>query len=97
MDELMARRYEKDPSIVYREIAGEAVLVPIRQNVADMQSVYTLDRVGADIWSLIDGRRTLVDILGVLLGEYEVEEDALSQDLDEFIEQLVSIGAIRAV
>jgi hypothetical protein len=97
LEHLAADRYEKDPSVVYREIAGEAILVPIRRNVADMQSIYTLDSVGADIWKLIDGERTLADIREALLDEYDVEGDALSQDLDEFIEQLVSVGAIRAV
>ena len=97
MGNLVARRYEKDPSVVHREIAGEAILVPIRRNVADMESVYTLDSVGADIWSLIDGDRTLPDILDVLLGEYDVDEEVLSRDLDEFIGQLEAIGAIRAV
>lgn len=93
----MSIRYEKDPSVVYREIAGEAILVPIRRNVADMESVYTLDSVAADIWKLIDGERTLADIREALLGEYDVEADVLSRDLDEFVEQLVSVGAIRAV
>lgn len=94
---MTARRYEKDPSVVYREIAGEAILVPIRRNLVDMQSIYTLDNVGADIWKLIDGERTLADIKEALLDEYDVEASALSQDLDEFIDQLVAVGAIRAV
>ena len=97
MGDLVARRYVKDPSIVYREIAGEAILVPIRRNVADMESVYTLDSVGADIWGLIDGDRTLSDILDLLLSEYEVDAAVLSKDLDEFLDQLVAIGAIRPV
>jgi hypothetical protein len=97
MEHLTTRRYEKDPSVVYREIAGEAILVPIRREIADMQSIYTLDSVGADIWKLIDGERTLADIREALLDEYDVEADALSLDLDEFVEQLVSVGAIRAV
>lgn len=95
----MAKRYVyvKDPSIVYREIAGEAILVPIRRNVADMDSVYMLDSVGVDIWNLIDGKRTLPDILNALLGEYDVEAEVLSKDLAEFIEQLESTGVIKAV
>lgn len=93
----MARRYEKNPSVVYREIAGEAILVPIHQDVRDMQSIYTLDSVGADIWSLIDGERTLDEIRDALLGEYDVEPDDLSKDLEEFVEQLLSVGAVRAV
>jgi hypothetical protein len=94
---LVAIRYVKDPSVVYREIAGEAILVPIQRNADDMQSIYTLDSVGADIWKLIDGERDLGDILDALLGEYDVEASVLSKDLDEFIEQLASIGAIGAV
>ena len=97
MGDLVAKRYEKDPTVVYREIAGEAILVPIRRKVADMDSVYTLDSVGADIWKLIDGERTVPDILVALLGEYDVEADVLSRDLDEFVEQLESVGAIKAV
>ena len=97
MGDLVARRYEKDPAVVYREIAGEAILVPIRRNIADMESVYTLDSVGADIWKLIDGDRSLSDILDTLVGEYDVDADVLSRDLDEFIVQLESVGAIRAV
>ena len=97
MGDLVARRYEKDPTIVYREIAGEAILVPIRRNVADMESIYTLDSVGADIWKLIDGERTVSEILDALLIEYDVEAEVLSQDLDEFVEQLESVGAIRPV
>lgn len=97
MGDLVARCYVKDPSIVYREIAGEAILVPIRRNVADMESVYTLDSVGADIWELIDGDRTLSEILDLLLGEYDVDVAVLSKDLDEFFGQLEAIGAIRPV
>ena len=92
----MARRYEKDPGIVYREIGGEAVLVPIRRSIGDMDSIYTLDEVGADIWDLIDGERTVADIQDVLLGEYDVDAEVLSEDLAEFIQQLLSIGAIKA-
>jgi hypothetical protein len=95
--QVVVKRYAKDPSVVYREIAGEAILVPIHHEVADMQSIYTLDSVGVDIWRLIDGKRTTADILDTLLGEYEVEPDILAKDLDEFIEQLASVGAIKAI
>jgi hypothetical protein len=92
---LLETRYEKDPSIVYREIAGEAVLVPIRRNVADMEKIYSLDPVGADIWQLIDGRRTLGDVRDALLAEYDVAPDVLGSDLADFVQKLVSIGALK--
>ena len=94
---LVARRYQRNPSVVYREIAGEAILVPIHRQVTDMQSIYTMNSVGAAIWNLLDGERTLVEIRDALLVEYDVRPEDLAEDLDEFIAQLVSVGAVRAV
>ena len=89
MERLTARRYEKDPSVVYREIAGEAILVPIRRNLVDMQSIYTLDNVGADIWKLIDGERTLAEIREALLEEYDVEREQAERDVLAFASTLL--------
>ena len=93
----LERCYEKDPSIVHRNIAGEAVLVPIRRNVADMESIYTLDEVGAFIWELIDGQRAVGDIKTAILNEYDVAPDVAEADLVEFLQHLQAIGAIKAV
>ena len=93
----LERCYEKDPSIVHRNIAGEAILVPIRRNVADMESIYTLDGVGAFIWELIDGQRTVGDIKTAILEEYKVAPEVAEADLVEFLQQLQAIGAIEAV
>lgn len=93
----LERCYEKDPSIVHRNIAGEAILVPIRRNVADMESIYTLDQLGAFIWELIDGQRTVSDIKAAILNEYDVAPEVAEADLVEFLGQLQVIGAIKAV
>jgi hypothetical protein len=94
--DLMSVRYEKDPSVVYREIAGEAILVPIYHDVVDMEAIYTLDEVGARVWDLLDGQRTVAEIQGLILDEYDVRPDVLSVDLAEFFEQLLFVGAVRA-
>ena len=93
----LERCYEKDPSIVHRNIAGEAILVPIRRNVADMESIYTLDEVGAFIWELIDSQKTVGDVKAAILNEYEIAPEEAEADLLEFLQQLQAIGAIKAV
>ena len=93
----LERCYEKDPSIVHRNIAGEAILVPIRQHVADLESIYTLDEVGARIWELIDGQRRVKEIRDAIVGEYEVSPDVAEADLVEFIQQLEEVGGVREV
>jgi hypothetical protein len=97
MSDFLKARYEKDPSIVYREIAGEVVLVPIRRNVADMDSIYTLSDVGLFIWGLIDGQKTVGQILNEVLQEYDISSERASVDLDEFLTRLHTIGAIKSL
>jgi len=52
-------RYQKDPAMVSRQIAGEVILVPIRKNVGDLESIYTLNDTAACAWALFDGQHTL--------------------------------------
>ena len=87
-------RYNRDPSIVSREIAGETILVPIRRNVGDLESIYTLNETGARIWALLDGSRTVAAIRDAISEEYEVEAEAAEQDIIELLAQLESIGAV---
>ena len=91
------QRYQKDPSIVSREIAGEVILVPIRQNVGDLDSIYTLNETAARAWALLDGQRTLAEIQAIIVAEFAVSEDQAQQDLIEFIQELQSISAIVKV
>ncbi len=95
MDEL-AKVFLKDPNIVSRKIAGEVILVPIRQNVGDLESIYTLNEVAARIWELIDGKRQPEDIKKVIVEEYEIEEEEAEKDLLELLSQLKELKAITA-
>ncbi len=86
----------KDPNIVSRKIAGEVILVPIRKNVGDLESIYTLNEVAARIWELIDGKRKIGEIKKVIVEEYQIEEEEAEKDLLELLSQLKELKAITA-
>jgi hypothetical protein len=88
-------RYEKDPNVVSRGIAGEQILVPIRKNAADMAAVYVLNEVGARIWELVDGQRSLANIVSVLLEEYDAQPERIESDIVEIVVQLEELGMLR--
>jgi len=94
---VLESRYQKDPNVVSREIAGEQILVPIRKQAADMAAIYVLNETGAQIWRLVDGRRSLADIGDVLAQEYNVRPETVETDLLEIIGQLEELGMLRAV
>lgn len=95
MSILWDTRYQKDPNVVYREVAGERILVPIRKQTADMASIYVLNETGARIWDLIDGQRSLAEIQDILVQEYDVEPQVAADDLAELVEQLGEMGIVR--
>ncbi|MGE5279488.1 MAG: PqqD family protein [Deltaproteobacteria bacterium] len=84
----------KDPDIVFRKIAGEYVLVPIRHRVGDLDNIYTLNETAARIWELIDGRRTLAEIRDALAREFAVPAAQAEADLLEYAAALHACAAV---
>lgn len=73
----------QNPSVVSRLVGDEAVLVlPIKGQVK------VLNELGARIWSLIDGVRTVDDIISVLVNEFMVNRAVASVDATDFLKKL---------
>ena len=90
----MAKYYERDSMMVCRCINEEFMLIPIKQNVGDLQCMYTLNPVASRIWQLLDGHTTIEKIVTVLTQEYEVEAPQAEADVIEFLDQMKDIGAV---
>jgi methyltransferase-like protein len=75
-------------SVVTRKTGNEYVLVPITNNIADMNSVYTLNETGAFIWEKIDGKRSVEDIIDALADEYDIDQQTAESDVFSFIENM---------
>lgn len=88
------RRFVRDSNIVARRIAGEAVLVPVRSQVAELDSIFTLNDMGSLVWDLLDGERTVSQIAEVICASYEVTAEEATRDLLEFLAELESAGLI---
>ena len=87
--------YKKSDSIVFRKIADEFILVPIRQNVGDLESIHTLNEVAARIWELIDGKKKAREIKDKIVEEFEITPQKAEKDLIEYLKQLEKIEAIK--
>jgi hypothetical protein len=79
---------KKNPRIVARRSGDEYILVPITDNVANMEAVYTMNSTAALIWDNIDGEMTLEDIARVVSGEYETDIDTALDDVVELVNDL---------
>lgn len=88
--------YSKDESIVGRRLDEEMILVPVKNNIGDMNSIYVLNEVGARIWELIDGKRDTEEIIKVIKNEFDSPDD-VEGDVTEFIADLERIGVVKAI
>ena len=89
--------YKKSDSIVSRKIADEFLLVPIKQNVGDLESIYTLNEVATRVWELIDGKKKVKEIKYKIVEEFEVTPQEAEKDLASLVKQLLAVGAITKV
>ena len=91
------QKIERNPDFIFRMILDEAILVPIRKDIADLNALYTLNDVGAFVWQQLDQPQTLGEIQTNLLVEYDAEPETILQDLQAYIEDMLGIDALRLV
>lgn len=89
--------YRRNDNFVFRRIEDETILVPIKDNVGDMGSIYSLNELGAFIWEQLDGERRLDAIKKSILDEFDVSANQAEADINEFITDLVEIDAVNPV
>ncbi len=79
--------YNSKSQYAVRDIGNEKVLVPLKNNIADMTEIFTLNEVGSFIWDKIDGKNTEEDITTAIISEFDIDKSTARKDLFEFIEK----------
>jgi hypothetical protein len=77
------------PQVGARVVDGEAVII-----LADSGQVNVLNPVGTRIWELADGARSVRQIAEAIVAEFDVTPEAASQDVTEFLQELVDAGML---
>ena len=94
---VLSHRYRRNPDFVFRQIADEMILVPIKQKLGDLESLYSLNATASRIWDLLNGTEDLADIRDVLASEFDIGNEDLTAHLFTFVEQLKEIDAVTEV
>jgi hypothetical protein len=92
--DFLEKVFKKSDAIVFRRIGEECILVPIRQGVGDLESIYTLNETAARIWELLDGTAKGTEIRDKITEEFDVTPEEAEKDLVHHLKELASIKAI---
>ena len=89
--------FQRSPDVVCRQVGAEAVLVPIRHNVGNLDFVYTLSSVASRVWSLLDGTHDLDSIVRVICDEFDVDRDTATTDIRTLLADLGEAALVSQV
>lgn len=87
--------FVKKGEFVMRSIAGETILVPVRSNAADLDSIYNLNQVAAFIWTRLDGQTNLRQLVEAVCTEFDVEPFEAENDALQLLSALQTAGMIQ--
>lgn len=80
---------------VLREVAGEAILIPTGKSALEFNGIVGLNPISAEIWKCLESGKGRSEILAHILEEYEVSEEIVNADLDEFLAKLQELNILE--
>ena len=89
--------FRQSPDVVCRQVGAESILVPIRNNVGNLDYIYTLSPVAARVWALLDGTRSVDTIIAAICDEYDVTRETASADVNELLTDLDQVSLVSRV
>lgn len=87
--------FRQRPDLVQRSIAGEELLVPIRGQLADLERIFSMNPVGAQIWRALDGTRDVESLVDHVHASFDVDRARLYEDVCGFLSELLNAGLIE--
>ncbi|HKB24818.1 MAG TPA: PqqD family protein [Methylomirabilota bacterium] len=81
----------RSPKTAWRVIEGEAVILSL-----DTKAFRGLNAVGSRVWELIDGRRSVDEIVEVVVREFDVTREQAAADVQAFVRELLDKGLVTS-
>lgn len=89
--------YRHAADLVTRKVGREAVIVPVRNRVGDLESVFTLNEIALRVWNLLDGRTPVEPIIDTICAEYDVARGTAAADIADLLANLAEVHLVEAV
>lgn len=82
-------------SVVSRVADGETLIVPLRAEVGNLASIYSLNGTGSLIWQLLDTPRALPDLVETVEREFGVGQEQAQRDVTQLLDDMLSVGLVQ--
>lgn len=82
----------KDNDVLFTSMGEDAVLLHVQRG-----DYYSLNKVGARLWVLVDGTKSIADLARLITEEFEISQDQAEKDISELAEQLAKEELVKVV
>ena len=89
------RMFKANPNFLLREVAGEAVLVPVGEAGIFENSVISLNETCRFLWQLFQQPRTMEDVIAEARKEYSDPDGELEQGVKDFVREYLRYGLLK--
>ena len=83
---------QRNQRMPWRIIEDEAILINI-----DSEMVIHLNEVAAEIWSAMDGKKTIREIVNTVHGMFKADRATIEKDVLKFVDELLEKNAATAL
>lgn len=91
MEIILDSIYVPSEDVVARIIEDELIIVPLVAGVGDAdEELYTMNETGRAIWKLLDGKKTLGEIVSILSDEYSAIPEVIEHDVLGIMKELAN-------
>jgi hypothetical protein len=90
---MMATEYRRGDRHVYRNIAGEHLLIALHGDSSE--PLFALTPTAAVIWHHLEEWRSADSLAEALVRDYEVTREQAATDVQEFLAQLEEVRAVN--
>jgi Coenzyme PQQ synthesis protein D (PqqD) len=79
----------RDEEVAAKVMDGEAILINLSNGI-----YYSMDKVGGLIWEMVEGKRSLEEMVTGVVGRYEISAEQAQGDVQRLMEELVQENLI---
>ncbi len=86
--------YKATPDYVMRNIAGDNLLIKIKNYDFGNTNVYVLNDTGAFLWENLTEKKSRSQLVTLLTEKYGIEQTQAEADVDTFLDKCVAEGFV---
>jgi len=87
--------YTVSDELISREIEGEIIIVPLNQGIGSLdESLFTLNKTGKIIWDMLDGSKSIEQLIDYLVEKFNASKETIQLDVVEIITNLLDKGLV---